>query len=190
MGDRKITIGLDVINKQHTFNGEEYKMKIWDTAGSERFHSLAYSFYKSADAIIVAFDVTSIKSFQNVISWLQAIENNGKRNVPRILVATKIDRIDRLITKEEAHKYAKSYGIPYFETSSKEDIGVTETFNKLFDLAILFKIELKLMYISRTGSTNVSSLTSSIIQPETKTLHFDMNQNQTVDKIESLTSKP
>ena len=69
-------------------------MKIWDTAGHERFHSITAGFYKNADAIIIAFDVSKIKSFENVKKWNDSINENSKLNIPRILVGTKFDLED------------------------------------------------------------------------------------------------
>ena len=38
-------------------------MKIWDTAGQEKYHTITTTFYRNADAIILMFDVTCANSF-------------------------------------------------------------------------------------------------------------------------------
>ena len=40
---------------------------------------------------MVAFDVSSIRSFDNVVRWLKDIETYAKESVPVILVANKVD---------------------------------------------------------------------------------------------------
>lgn len=40
-------------------------MQVWDTAGVERFATLTKSFFKSADGVLVAFDVSSQQSFES-----------------------------------------------------------------------------------------------------------------------------
>jgi len=66
--DQLATIGLGMADKFYTPENseQEYKMKIWDTAGQERFMNLTKSFYKTAHALIIAFDPTDRRTFGNV----------------------------------------------------------------------------------------------------------------------------
>ena len=66
------TLGLDFVSKDYTPEGTNKTMrcKIWDTAGQERFRTLTQSFYKQAQGVILAFDVTNTTSFKNVKMWL------------------------------------------------------------------------------------------------------------------------
>ena len=43
--------------------------QIWDTAGQERFQSLGVSFYRGADVCVLAYDVTSSRSFEALEAW-------------------------------------------------------------------------------------------------------------------------
>ncbi|EPQ25963.1 uncharacterized protein PFL1_06419 [Pseudozyma flocculosa PF-1] len=59
----RATIGADFITKslpayQHEPEGERVTLQIWDTAGQERFQSLGSAFYRGADAVIIAFDLS------------------------------------------------------------------------------------------------------------------------------------
>lgn len=45
-----------------------------DTAGQERFASLSQSFYRNSQGIMIVYDVTNSKSFENVSRWLRNIE--------------------------------------------------------------------------------------------------------------------
>ncbi|KAN0061156.1 hypothetical protein ACQY0O_006891 [Thecaphora frezii] len=59
----RATIGADFITKslpvyEHEPDGERVTLQIWDTAGQERFQSLGSAFYRGADAVIIAFDLT------------------------------------------------------------------------------------------------------------------------------------
>ena len=55
------TLGIDYVSKKFTPKGsdQEFDVKIWDTAGQERFRTLTHAFYKQANGIVVAFDVTN-----------------------------------------------------------------------------------------------------------------------------------
>ena len=57
----------------------------------ERFRTLTYTYYKRADAIILAFDTTDRSTFDNVKTWITSINQHAKLGVPTILIGTKID---------------------------------------------------------------------------------------------------
>ena len=90
------TLGLDFVSKTYKPPGsdKEMQVKIWDTAGQERFRTLTLSFYKQAQGIIIAFDVTNEESFRNVQGWLESIYQHAPANVAMILVGNKCDLSD------------------------------------------------------------------------------------------------
>ena len=122
------TIGLDYITHQfETPDGDVIPVKIWDTAGQERFKTITYSFYRQAQGVMIAFDVTNRESFENVKNWIDSIENHAKENIQKVLIGNKIDLADkRKITKKEAQNLADEYDLPYFETSAKLGENVAE----------------------------------------------------------------
>ena len=54
-------------------NGKEVKLILFDTAGQERFRSIAMNTARSVHGIIIVFDITSIDSFKNLYGWLENI---------------------------------------------------------------------------------------------------------------------
>ena len=67
-------------------------------------------------------------------SWVESINTHADKNAARILVGNKIDLVDdREVTKQEAELLAKQYGINFHETSAKANIGLTETFEDIFE---------------------------------------------------------
>ena len=126
------TIGKDQYETKMTMkDGNEIRLIIWDTAGQERYHSIAVTTIKSAQGIIVAFDLTSRKSFDNVEKWLKQIyEKTDKVSV--VIFGNKCDmKEERVVSKEEAQKLADKYKLTYFETSAKEKININEGFEKV-----------------------------------------------------------
>ena len=88
------------------------KLQIWDTAGQERFRSIQASYYKGANGILVVYDITNRKSFENLNSWLIEIEKNGNKNVYKLLIGNKSDLEDeRKVSKEEGIEFAQINGI-------------------------------------------------------------------------------
>ena len=112
-------------------------MQIWDTAGQERFRTITQSYYKGAQGIILAFDTTSLASFQGVQSWFQQIEEHANEDVLKILVATKCDVEERCqVTEEMAESFAKQHNISLFRTSAATGNNVNEAFESIAKLAV------------------------------------------------------
>ena len=93
------TIGFDFKFKFVTLeNGKTVKVQLWDTAGQERFRTIAKSYYKGAHGIILIYDVTNRKTFDNIRKWLNQIKDEASNKISIILVANKIDCEDEIRT--------------------------------------------------------------------------------------------
>jgi len=44
---------------------EAVRVDVWDTAGMERFRSSVNSLYRAKDAILIAYDLTSVSTFED-----------------------------------------------------------------------------------------------------------------------------
>jgi Ras-related protein Rab-10 len=51
--------------------------QIWDTAGQERFHTITTSYYRGAMGIMLVYDITNAKSFDNIAKWLRNIQEHA-----------------------------------------------------------------------------------------------------------------
>ena len=87
-GEHIATMGLDFAKNEYTtkHDGQKLELKVWDTAGQDRFKHLTYSFYKKADGIIVAFDTTEQKSFENIKTWVENIDDHAKETACKKLI--------------------------------------------------------------------------------------------------------
>lgn len=60
---------------------KQISLEIWDTAGQEKYKSLAKFFYKDASVVILVYDVTSKQSFENLKSyWYEQLKIHGEKN--------------------------------------------------------------------------------------------------------------
>ncbi len=129
------TVGLDYYTKQEMINNINVLVKLWDTAGQERFKALTPNYFRNAEGVVLAYDVTNSESFENLKFWINSIKSNlGEKNIfiPIIIIGNKIDMEDmRDITKEDASKFAKENNYKYFETSAKTGEGVDEAIRDL-----------------------------------------------------------
>lgn len=62
------------------------QLQIWDTAGQERFRSITQSYYRSAHALILVYDISCQPTFDCLPDWLREIEEYASNKVLRILV--------------------------------------------------------------------------------------------------------
>ena len=123
------TIGVDLQSKVIDINGKKVKYLIWDTAGEDRMKTMTYSYYRGCHVILVVFDVTERKSFQNVSTWVECIDKFAKSNVLRILVGNKTDLEDkRVVSTEEGKELAAQNGLKYYEISALKITGLHEMF--------------------------------------------------------------
>ena len=130
VGNTLFTIGFDRIESQFTTeNGKEIKLIIFDTAGQERFHSVALNTIKSVNGIVLVSDLTNKESFDNITKWIKDV-NDNLDNPCIVLFGNKADlpKEKWQVTSEEAQKYAEVNGLVYFETSAKTNVGITQGF--------------------------------------------------------------
>ena len=132
--DQVSTIGAFFLTKKVVLdNGLTIKMNLWDTAGQEKFRSMAPMYYRNADAAVVCFDVTKEESFVKMKDWVDELRNSSKpENAPVLaIVANKVDcpPAQREVSRARSEEYAALLGGAIFvETSAKEDIGIKELF--------------------------------------------------------------
>ena len=132
--DYTATLGIDYkLKKLKSKKGKEIRLRIFDTAGQERFKSVSVSFIKKADGIVLIYDISNKISFEEIGDWIESIKENGKINIPVILVGNKCDLSDdiRQISKKEGQEKADEFQIPFYETSCKDGININEVFDKL-----------------------------------------------------------
>ena len=54
---------------------EKFLIKIWDTCGQEQFRSLTANYFRNAEGVILAYDVTDESSFLSLKNWICLIIN-------------------------------------------------------------------------------------------------------------------
>lgn len=126
------TIGIDFKIKTIELRGKKIKLQIWDTAGQERFHTITTSYYRGAMGIMLVYDITNSKSFDNILKWLRNIEEHANEDVEKMIVGNKCDMEDRrIIPKEKGEAIARDHGIRFMETSASSNVNVDKAFLEL-----------------------------------------------------------
>jgi len=100
-----------------------------DTAGQERYRSLAPMYYRGASAAVIVYDITNPDSFTGAKSWVKELQRRGDPNVVIALAGNKADlESRRKVEFEEANSYAEENGILHLETSAKNANNVKALF--------------------------------------------------------------
>lgn len=123
------TIGIDFKIRTIELDGKKIKLQIWDTAGQERFRTITTAYYRGAMGIMLVYDITNEKSFENIRNWIRNIEEHASQDVEKMVLGNKCDMNDRrMVSKERGEKLAIEHGIKFMETSAKASINVEEAF--------------------------------------------------------------
>jgi small GTP-binding protein len=162
-------------NTCSSFSSPMVTFKIWDTAGQEKYHSLAPLYYRGANAALVVFDLCRRSSFQTLKKWVEELRSKGPPGIAVAICGNKLDLVidhhyqdedqehhqqdeqhsqSRAISTHEAQEYAESVGAAFYvETSARDDIQVKETFLKLANLCVVIP--------SKNGQTTSNDVNSS-----------------------------
>ena len=128
-----VTIGLDHYIDTVKFDGVDYKIKIFDTAGQERYRSISTNTIQLSDGFIIVYAVNDKKSFKTIDYWINVIDEKCDiKSKILMLVGNKIDVENREVSNEEGVNYAKSKNMKYFETSAKTGFGIKTLFKEMY----------------------------------------------------------
>ena len=133
------TIGFNCLIKDTTIKvnniEKKIKIKIWDTAGQEKFKSISVQYIKNCIGILLVYSIDDRNSLNNLENWIKDIKDKTNyEKVPLILIGNKCDLEDeRKVSKEEGEKFALKYNIKFFECSAKNNINVNQAFESLIN---------------------------------------------------------
>ncbi|EJW88503.1 Rab21 protein [Wuchereria bancrofti] len=128
------TLQASFLSKKLHVDGQAVVLNIWDTAGQEKFHALGPIYYRDSHGALLIYDVTDTNSFEKapVKMWVKELKRMLGDDVYLVIIGNKVDlERNRNVDTDEAIGYAKSIGAEHFETSAKDNIGVTQVFDYL-----------------------------------------------------------
>jgi small GTP-binding protein len=135
----KTTFGVDFESKYFEVLDAEYNVGLWDVPGDERFKMIVQSYYKSANVIVIVFDLTRPSTLVNATKWMkETLAANLKSDPIRFLVGAKSDLLSKKTLEGlEAHAnlVAQELDAEYFSVSSKNGSEVYNLFKRFTALA-------------------------------------------------------
>ena len=160
------TVGSAFLKKQIELEHSIIRFEIWDTAGQEKYRSLAPMYYRGAHVAIVVYDITREITFNIAKKWIKELQINGRKNIKIALVGNKVDLKDkREVQLDCAKNFADTEKLLFFEVSAKQDINITEMFRKLGETVDKIKssennIDIFTEIISKSNSNSKSNCCS------------------------------
>ena len=114
-------------------NNKEITFDLWDTAGQEKFRSIAKINYKDAAVIILVLDITNNLSFQSIKDyWYPQVKQNAPENAVIAIAVAKFDLKDKQeVDLDEVENYASSIDALFKITSSLDNTGINELFEEI-----------------------------------------------------------
>lgn len=144
--DIPATIGVDFFTKtlERDVNDtrKQVQVQLWDTAGHERFRTITPNFFRQAQGIIVCYDITDRKTYEDVDFWLNELRTHAASDVVTCMAGNKLDLVEekpekRSVSTVEAEELAKRCSVDYFhETSAITGKNVEEMFLEIVDVVL------------------------------------------------------
>lgn len=126
------TVGSGVIVKEIPTIKGSVALRIWDTAGEERYRSFTGLYSQAAVAGVIVFDISDQESFDCLEEWIDLFKNSASPDALLYLAGNKIDLMEgRVITFEEGQKFAVAHDMKYYEVSAKSGENVDLLFNDI-----------------------------------------------------------
>ena len=149
------TLSASCIQKTLETNNGKYNLKIWDTAGEERFRCLNKIYIKDSNIVILVYDISRKSTFKELSYWIDyANEFLGNENAVFGIVGNKLDLFDKeeeikkkdpemefdVVEHKEGYDFAEDNDAIFCQTSSKEGApGFSEFVRKLVEKCVLKK---------------------------------------------------
>ena len=99
-----------------------------------KYISFKKGYLLQSNGVIIVFDFSNEKSFENLNLWLELIDEGvGGEKIQKILVGNKSDipHNEKKITDDMAKKFAGEHGMKFISVSAKEGINIDYLFEVL-----------------------------------------------------------
>ena len=132
--ETKTTKNASYVIKPKKVNSLNFEIRLWDTAGQEKYKSLTKLFTKDAKIALLVYSIDDEESFNSLEDWLKLVEGTNDGNLILGVVANKSDLAsDTTINNDRGKEYAEKIGAIFKTTSALVDNGgIDELIDILF----------------------------------------------------------
>lgn len=152
------TIGASFFTHAVECSGREATLMLWDTAGEERFRSVAPVLLRGANGMILVYDVTQPQSLSELDTYLdmflENVQHSPTAQLPILLVGNKSDMPFHAILKADAESWCEKRRVAiHRNVSAKTGEGINEAVLELVEL--ILKISDNCSTISTIDATQI-----------------------------------
>ena len=104
-------------------------LNIYDIPGINGINTINKSFLRTAEIVLLVYDMTNIESFIKLYDWNELLLKN--KDILKCVIANKRDLIERQICEENGKKFAEKIGALYYETSAKINVYIYDLFSQI-----------------------------------------------------------
>ncbi|TNV77063.1 hypothetical protein FGO68_gene9629 [Halteria grandinella] len=137
------TMGFDFSFKRLALDSKKLvTLQVFDTAGLDRYDSLASSYFKGAQGFVIVCDMSQAQSFTNIATWVEQIHKNTDTATPTIMVLVNKRDLTTIkkgaITLSMMEDFQREHtDVLFYEVSARTGYNVEDAFKdlaqKLFD---------------------------------------------------------
>jgi GTPase SAR1 family protein len=140
----KLSVGIEILRKSITFEkGLNGNVSIWDVSGENIFEIVKDLYCKEDGIALIAFDLTKLKTYNQMIKYLSKIRQFNLEEYPYVLIGKKptfLMKDGLFIYSDDAKMLAESEGCVYLETSSEINPDIDKVFNRLAKIILRSKV--------------------------------------------------
>jgi small GTP-binding protein len=157
------TFGGDKFEKKIVLEkSKKIKLVIWDTAGQEKYRSLNKIFLKGANIVLIVYDITRKKTFEEIKNfWYNNIIENVNNDIVFGIAGNKSDLYEQSqVNINDAEEYAKDINAIFSETTAMNHESIN---NLIFNLVKEFysRIILNKGMQNNNNQNNISKLNNN-----------------------------
>ena len=128
-------IVVDFETKIINYKNQNYKIRLFDTAGQERFQSITYNYYHMGDGFLIVFDLTNEHSLNRIKDWIESLKDKVKDS-KFLIIGNKCDLKDKFIPENIIESQLKDYIKDknlFYKTSALKNININEIFEIMIE---------------------------------------------------------
>ena len=128
------TIGVDFESKVFKYKNNDYQIRLFDTAGQERFRSITQGYYHMGEGFFIVFDLNNQKSLEAIIKWIESIKENSEN--PKFIILGNKDDLKDKMSDDEINIFLEKNAIDinnYIKTSALKNKNIDLAFELMID---------------------------------------------------------